>query len=526
MIKLRPGGAITGEVLTQSGKPVANARIFCKRIEPFSSSTMWALTNTDGRFSLSGLVHGLYIVKAIMRSDSSLHYSQTVCRVKANMSIHLQLRLRGVGDVKPTKQESLSSAGLLVGRVLLPGGKASGAYARIYAVRLSDNMQEAGVTPIHYLTRQRRAVRSLPPWLRSYTEPIGIADEHGKFNIALPAGDYLISAWLPGYARTELDQIVKVTDGGKRYVTINLCEGGAIAGRIVCIDDANNLMPRCLRVQLLRYCKVNAQRQQRSMTSPSNQRWRASLPVHTFLTQSDGAFSISHLMPGTYTIAINDRAHLYYIGKVTVRNGEVLNGLKWTFRPIGGRIHGTVRAAKHRKPIRNATIMLYRNLRWIATATSSSNGTYAFEGLPHGTYTLHCYANGYANVTIMDITLDNEANEREVNIELWRGGSIYGKVVNEIGEPLKGLLVTTATEMHAIAPSGPTLRSTITDKDGCFTLPSLSPGEYVLTIWNCNGQLMHTNKISIRDGSTVRMPPIQFKGLKQWTISEGFVEIP
>jgi hypothetical protein len=112
-------------------------------------------------------------------------------------------------------------------------------------------------------------------------------------------------------------------------------------------------------------------------------------------TGEDGTFSFGDLVSGTFVIAVSSSRHrpsalpVEVAGQTTTRCEVELQA--------GARVRGTVRAASDNLPLADARVTLVDAAgNVVATATTGSDGEYAFEDLDPGAYTV--IASGYPPV--------------------------------------------------------------------------------------------------------------------------------
>lgn len=157
-----------------------------------------------------------------------------------------------------------------------------------------------------------------------------------------------------------------------------------------------------------------------------------------------------------------------------------------------------------------------------AVEVSTDGGRYAVGGLPPGRWTVMFSACGRRldlapqwwdrksserDATVLDLKHGSDA--RDVDGYLVTGAEISGRVVDEAGAGLGRICVEAA--------NGDVESETETDKQGDFTVRSLSTGRYSLTAAPCGtsrnvAQETLPNRVAVRDdhtttGVTVRLPP-------------------
>jgi hypothetical protein len=123
---------------------------------------------------------------------------------------------------------------------------------------------------------------------------------------------------------------------------------------------------------------------------------------------------------------------------------------------------------------------------------SDSEGRYFFGELPAGNYSLTATKPGWLGGAFgrrwwggASVPIELAADERRGNVDvtLWKGGVISGRVTDEAGEPMVHVDVRVAQTKfvagHRQATFG--LR-VLTDDRGVYRFPSLSPGDYLVVV--------------------------------------------
>lgn len=165
-------------------------------------------------------------------------------------------------------------------------------------------------------------------------------------------------------------------------------------------------------------------------------------------------------------------------------------------RRVGtGVIKGRVIAGDTGAPIRRARVTIYSEGEPAAggTALTDASGRFTVERLPADTYRLTVTPNRFhsrylsrpmagiaAAGSVITVTLRDGEVVENVDVPLTRAATITGHVVDENGEALSGLFVT--TERARGTPDTGSGRSDSSDDLGRFRIYNLAPGDYYVLV--------------------------------------------
>ena len=142
-------------------------------------------------------------------------------------------------------------------------------------------------------------------------------------------------------------------------------------------------------------------------------------------------------------------------------------------------------------PIRGAEVRLSIDGRFSRLATTNDEGRYELRNLPAGTYKLIVSKSGFITLeygqrrpfeSASTIAI-REGDNATASVALIRGGAIFGRVIDEFGDPSIG----TRVQVMRIRPDSdgrrmvPVGAGDQTDDTGAFRLYGLPPGEYYLS---------------------------------------------
>jgi hypothetical protein len=172
--------------------------------------------------------------------------------------------------------------------------------------------------------------------------------------------------------------------------------------------------------------------------------------------------------------------------------------------PGGGyRIAGTVVSNADGRPLAGAriTIRNVKNLQSFLSVVTSEDGKFEFSGLPAGKYSLDGTKRGfipagyeqheeYATAIVTGAGFDTEA----LVLRLAPAAVIKGKVLDEVGEPVRHAMVTAYYDDHRSGVSQVhEFRSAQTDDQGSYEITPLIPGTYFLSARATPWYAIHPN---------------------------------
>jgi Carboxypeptidase regulatory-like domain len=156
--------------------------------------------------------------------------------------------------------------------------------------------------------------------------------------------------------------------------------------------------------------------------------------------------------------------------------------------PLTSSIQGRVTTADTGAPIRGAEVRLSMDGRFSRLVTTNGEGRFEMRSLPAGEYRLIVSKAGFITLefgqrrpfeTASTITL-GEGQSATGNVALIRGGAIFGRVLDQYGDPSVGTRVQVLrnraeSDGRRLLPVG---MADQTDDTGAFRIYGLPPGEY------------------------------------------------
>ena len=158
--------------------------------------------------------------------------------------------------------------------------------------------------------------------------------------------------------------------------------------------------------------------------------------------------------------------------------------------PLTSSINGRVTTADTGSPVRGAEVRLSIDGRFSRLVTTNGEGRFDIRNLPAGEYRLTVSKSGFITLeygqqrpfeTASTITI-GEGQSATGNVALLRGGAIFGRVLDEFGDPSVGTRVQVLRNRaedggRRLIPVGVADQ---TDDTGAFRIYGLPPGDYFI----------------------------------------------
>ncbi len=247
-------------------------------------------------------------------------------------------------------------------------------------------------------------------------------------------------------------------------------------------------------------------------------------------TAQGGTYAVGGLPAGTYQVGFDtgsgaNYTPVYYAGKSTLATATPVAVTAGAVTPninaqLSGRaqIKGTVTNSAA-AGIGGAVVTVYNSAgQAIATATTTSNGTYTATMLDGGTYRVGFSASGYATqyynqqatlTAANGVSVPSGGTVTAINAQLTASGAISGTVTNNAATPVAIAGVTVTVYNSA----GTSVAATTTSSTGTYTVTGLPPGTgayragfvktgYLTQYYNNQATLAAANAITVNPGAT------------------------
>ncbi len=462
---LGSGGSISGTVTdAATAAPLPGVQVaieIASNTRPPTSSAWSVQTGHDGKYTISGLQDGQYVVFAQGQSFIFEYYNDQKDRTNANPVVVTQSsHVTGIDfalDRRPPDPE--------------------------YSI--SGFVRDANAQPIAHAV-----VIANPNPAANLPVITGITDQTGAYKLIVRAGSWTVMANAQGFvpewydnaatANSATPVILTATAPLRTDVDFSLGTGGAIEGYV--LNAATNLPVAGATVA--------------AMSGPNSSTPSGGVSSHG-MTDQNGFYRISGLAAGDYYVMAQANgfvlqyfdmaANLTLATKVSVTDGQTTPNIDFALGIMPG-ISGTVTNEATTLPISGAHVILDGpNTR--AVAVTDAHGNYHLAAGP-GTYKVRAVAQGYAEEwyneqatyqAANDVVVPQNGDVTGIDFTLTRhGSSISGIVYDAANNPVAGAQVS--VWINANAPSNSTATGygkAVTAIDGSYTIDGLPAGSYI-----------------------------------------------
>jgi hypothetical protein len=225
----------------------------------------------------------------------------------------------------------------------------------------------------------------------------------------------------------------------------------------------------------------------------------------TTTTDCGGSYTFKSLAAGAYTVTVPATADGRALETtnplaVSLAAGAISSSNNFGYMPgaISGKVYTDLDADKkldtNELPLAGVTVTLTgtdaNGKSYTKTAVSAADGSYAFSGLPAGTYTVSTPSSAQGETlktaSPLKITLSGGASSPNNNFG-YAGGSIAGKIYADCDRDKKydsgesRLAGVTLTLTGTDFAGKPVTKTTVSASDGSYIFTGLAAGDYVVT---------------------------------------------
>ena len=238
-------------------------------------------------------------------------------------------------------------------------------------------------------------------------------------------------------------------------------------------------------------------------------------------TSSFGAFSISAIEPGSYTVAVTALGYTGLIYTVTIIAGVAtdMGTIRLSLAPSAGTVQGIVKDASTGLALSGVTITVTGDTTW--TAATGPDGSYQITGIMPGAVSISASKTGYYTVSGTGTVAAGGTLIFSPSLSTTpptvTTGDLKGSVVdNSTGQPIQGATVFVTAARSYTATTG---------IHGDFSLTGIYPGTYTVTV-STVGYLSQTYTVSIiagvmTDMGTVKLSAVPTIGTISGIISDA-----
>lgn len=277
-----------------------------------------------------------------------------------------------------------------------------------------------------------------------------LSDHDGNYQlVGLAPGTYVIHVRAADYQ--SLSQGIKITAALNTDLNIALIANpGQISGTVTETTSGNPISGALVEVQ------------------------RNGLVVAFGVTSSSGAYAISGIAPGVYSVSIKEKDHQSFLtGAIVLASLTTTVNAELTLSP--GTISGVVTNDVSGDPIPNAVVTVDVGGTLVGSAVTNDVGAYLITGISPGSYTIKAQAALFETLVQGAIVLPNATTISNFSLQV-SPGSISGTVESEdTGTPISGASVD-------LKANGSVVATTLTAADGTYSFEGVAPGAYSVLV--------------------------------------------
>ncbi|WP_042167209.1 carboxypeptidase regulatory-like domain-containing protein [Paenibacillus gorillae] len=326
----------------------------------------------------------------------------------------------------------------------------------------------------------------------------------GSFTIGnLAPGDYVVSARPDGYGGVTLG--ASVNPGQTTALNFLLTPNPGSAAGIITDSNGNPLPGAIVSVQY----NVDG----------------GPVILTRVIAQSDGRYTVSNLMPGSYILSVSNAGFQNQFTAVLVRSGQTSTA-DFILPASPGSISGTVRDTAGNAIFGAGIEIRVTNANGITVSSlfTDSSGRFVAGNLKPGIYTVVSGAANYQQGTAT-CTVFPDASTSVSLVLAPDPGAIQGRVTDAVtGKGLFGAIVNINDQVGFLAGS------VLSDDDGFFRIAGFTPGSYTLVATDNNYQSETFGAIVLSNAETpvsfmLKPNPATITGLLQPAAAGSLVQL-
>jgi protocatechuate 3,4-dioxygenase beta subunit len=447
------------------------------------------LSGPDGRFEIGRIAPGKYLVHA-EKAGWIAHAYNPITRAMQEIALDEYANLELLPFI-------LVQSGVIEGRVLSKTDKSPIAGATVDLGTVLGGTYDTTVTD----NEGKYRFETVPP---------GIGNGEGP---GAELGGVAVRATAAGFAIASRD--VRIRSGQTRSDVDLLLDAGCSVSGVVLDTKSQPVVGAAV------YFNDNPFLVGAELTAG------ISIPQRSVSTTTDeqGRFTLAHLPPGAITITASAKSYANKDAAVTLTPGTPAE-VTITLEPAGS-IEGTV-TNERGEPVEGVPIAVYdtggsdtlsfimksffgeelpdrgESTMFPASIRTDATGRYRVENLKASEYVLLATSRNYQKYVSPNLKV--KAGEVVVHdFTLLTGGTIFGRVYDENGQPVPGVPVTSAS---ILGEESVRLRTAYTDRGGNYEIPGLSDGTY--TVIRNDGDMMKlmlpnpSNQVKVAAGERVQ----------------------
>ncbi len=412
-----PTATVSGTITDSAGGTTIGGAIVS--LKAGNAASLKDTADTGGVYSIS-VPYAAYKITATARGYSPKSDSVTVADTTAQTK-NFQLVAQALSSITGTVTDSASGAVLTGAKVVLSSG---------------SGMTKSKIDSAITTAEGTFAIDSVPP---------------GSYSIAVSCAAY-----------NQKSDTLTIPDTAAKTVTISLVKTiyGAISGTVT--DSSSAAAVADAKVMLYRGSGTTRSR------------------LDSAVTAAEGTYSFDSIPAGSYTITVTCATYDQKSDSATVSDTTVKTVNIALVKTAYGTITGNITDSTAGTALSEAKVMVYRGtMRTVVdSAVTAAEGTYSFDSLAVGTYSITVSRDGYLTKT--DSMAITDTATKTLNIALNK--KVYCTITGIVTDSATGALlagIPVVLRWNGADGTRLAIDSTVTDSTGAYSLDSAFTGTYV-----------------------------------------------